>query len=135
MELKATLQGHISGIYKLLVEGDILYSASGDGMLAAWDLKTFEPAPFSVKVGLPIYAAAIQASTMLIGEGHGGIHIIDRKSKKEVRHLKFHEKGVFDILYNPLYNQYYTTGGGGSLAVFDGMISNFKFKFHYLTEN
>ncbi|NEN23789.1 hypothetical protein G3O08_09775 [Cryomorpha ignava] len=120
MELKATLKGHISGIYKLLVEDDLLFSASGDGMLAAWDLKTFESAPFSVKVGLPIYAAAIQNDKMLIGQGHGGIHVIDRESKKEIRHLKFHEKGVFDICYNPVQNHFYSTGGGGSLAVFDG---------------
>lgn len=120
MELKATLKGHISGIYKLLAEGDLLFSASGDGMLAAWDLKTFEPAPFSVKVGLPIYAALIQEKRMLIGQGHGGIHVIDRESKQEIRHLKFHDKGVFDILYNADTNHFYSTGGGGSLAVFDG---------------
>lgn len=120
MELIATLQGHISGIYKLVVENDLLFSASGDGILAAWDLKTFEPAPFSVKVGMPIYSVAIQKNLMLIGQGQGGIHVIDRDTKQEVRHLKYHEKGVFDILYNADTNHYYSTGGGGSLSVFDG---------------
>lgn len=120
MKLKATLQGHTSGIYKLVAEDDILFSASGDGILAGWDLKTFQPSPFSVKVGLPVYSVAVQDARMLIGQGHGGIHVIDRESKKEIRHLKFHEKGVFDICYNPLQNHFYSTGGGGSLSVFDG---------------
>ena len=120
MKLKATLKGHTSGIYKLLVENNTLFSASGDGMLAAWDLNTFEPAPFSVKVGQPIFAAAVRNEIMLVGQSDGGIHIIDRNSKQEIRHLKYHEKGVFDILYNPLHNQYYSSGGGGSMAVFDG---------------
>lgn len=120
MNLKATLQGHTSGIYKLAAEDEILFSASGDGILASWDLKSFEPAPFSIKVGLPIYSAAITQVSILIGQGHGGIHVIDRESKKEIRHLKYHEKGVFDICYNPIQNHFYSTGGGGSLAVFDG---------------
>ena len=120
MKLKATLKGHSSGIYKLLVEGHFLFSASGDGMLAAWDLNTFEPAPFSVKVGLPIFAAAARNEIILIGQGDGGIHIVNRESKQELRHLKYHDKGVFDILYNLHHNHYYSTGGGGSMAVFDG---------------
>ena len=120
MELKATLKGHVSGIYKLIVEDNLLFSASGDGMLAAWDLSTFQPAPFSVKVGLPIYSAAILKNLMLIGQGQGGIHVIDRVTKQEIKHLKYHEKGVFDILYNSESNHFYSTGGGGSLSVFDG---------------
>lgn len=120
MELIGTLKGHISGIYKLVVENDLLYSASGDGMLAAWDLKTFDPAPFSVKVGMPIYSVTILENLMLIGQGQGGIHVIDRETKQEIRHLKYHEKGVFDILYNSESNHFYSTGGGGSLSVFDG---------------
>lgn len=120
MKLKTTLKGHTSGIYKLLVEDKILFSASGDGMVAAWDLTTFEPAPFSIKVGEPVFSMAIHGDIMLVGQANGGIHIIDRKARKEIRHLKYHDKGVFDIAYNPLHNHYYSTGGGGTMAVLDG---------------
>ncbi len=120
MKCIKTLKGHSSGIYKLMAEGDLLYSASGDGMVASWYLQTLEPAPFSIKVGQPVFSLCTAGSHLLIGQQSGGIHVIDRDSKREVRHLKFHEKGVFEILYNPNLNHFYSLGGGGSLAVIDG---------------
>ncbi len=119
MKLVKTLSGHSSGIYKLLAEGNMLYSASGDGIVAAWDISTGEPASFSVKVGQPVFSMHFTKQHILVGQQAGGIHVIDRDGNREKRHLKLHEKGVFDIVYNPRANHYYTTGGGGSLSVVD----------------
>lgn len=119
MKFLKSLTGHIAPIYKLATEDGVLFSGSGDGMVASWDAKLLEPLPFSVKVGLPVYAILVHEDLILIGQGHGGIHVVDRKTKKEIRHLKFHEKGVFDICFNPATGHFYSTGGGGSLAVFD----------------
>lgn len=123
MRFRKTLTGHIAPIYKLVSDGHVLFSGSGDGMVASWDAQTLEPLPFSVKVGLPVYSILIHGDLILIGQGHGGIHVVDRKSKKEIHHLKFHQKGVFDICHNPKTGHYYSTGGEGSLAIFD---ENFK---------
>lgn len=119
MKFLKALSGHIAPIYKLVADSGVLYSGSGDGMVAAWDVETLEPLPFSVKVGLPVYAILVRDNLMLIGQGHGGIHVVNRDTKREERHLKFHEKGVFDIAFNPVTRHYYSTGGGGSLAIFD----------------
>lgn len=119
MKLVKTLSGHSSGIYKLFAEGNTLYSASGDGIVAAWDLTTGEPAAFSIKVGQPVFSMHFSPEYILVGQQAGGIHVIDRKDNREKRHLKLHEKGVFDIVYNPQAHHYYTTGGGGSLSVID----------------
>ncbi len=119
MKFLKSLTGHTAPIYKLAAENGVLFSGSGDGMLASWDSESLKPLPFSVKVGLPVYAILIHGDLILIGQGHGGIHVVDRKTKQEIRHLKFHEKGVFDIGFNAVTGHYYSTGGGGSLAVFD----------------
>lgn len=112
------LQGHASGIYCLTHDDEALISGSGDGILAAWDIDSGENLPRSVKVGEPIFSAYIDNSLMLIGQGEGGIHVINRAEKKELRHLKFHSKGVFNISFNPKTNHFYSMGGGGSMGVF-----------------
>jgi len=113
------LKGHAAGIYLLTYDEDALISGSGDGILASWDIESMQNLPRSVKVGEPIFSAWMDKDLMLIGEDKGGIHVIDRKKKEEIRHLKFHSKGVFDISYNAKTNHFYSLGGGGSLAIFD----------------
>jgi WD40 repeat protein len=118
-EHKKDLVGHASGIYTLTTDGSLLYSGSGDGMLATWDLKTLEPAPFSVNVGKPIYSVAVHGQRIYIGQSNGGIHVVDRAQKKELQHIQIHNNGVFDILINPNDNRLYSAGGEGSIGVFD----------------
>jgi len=113
------LKGHSGGIYFLTHNEDSLVSGSGDGILASWDVESMKNLPRSVKVGEPIFSAWMDDALLLIGQDKGGIHVIDRKENKEIRHLKFHSKGVFDISFNPLTEHFYSLGGGGSLAVFD----------------
>jgi WD40 repeat protein len=119
LKLKKTLTGHASGIYTLVSDGKLLFSGSGDGILAAWDMEKLEPAALSVKVGEPVFSALVLENILLIGQGKGGVHVVDRKSKKEIRHLKYHEKGVFSLLHNPDQKHFYSVGGGGSLAIID----------------
>lgn len=118
LKLEKTLSGHASGIYCLTSAGGLLFSGSGDGMLAAWDIKTLDAAPFSVKVR-SIYAALATEALLFIGQSEGGIHVVDRASRKEIRNLKFHEKGVFDILFHADANHLFSAGGSGGLSVFE----------------
>lgn len=118
-EHKKDMVGHASGVYTLAADSNLLYSGSGDGMLATWDLKTLEPAPFSVNVGKPIYSNAVNGDMIYIGQSNGGLHVVDRTQKKELHHIQIHSNGIFDILINASENRIYTAGGEGSLGVFD----------------
>lgn len=113
------LKGHASGIYFLTHDSGSLISGSGDGVLASWDIESMQNLPRSVKVGEPIFSAWLNEELMLIGQDKGGIHVVDRVKKEEIRHLKFHSKGVFNISFNEKTNHFYSLGGGGSMAVFD----------------
>ena len=97
-------------------------------MVGAWDLKSLAPSPLSIKVGKPVYSLLLHRNIILIGQGTGGIHIIDRENRKELRHLQFHQNGVFDLLYNPCFDHFYSLGGEGGLSVFDG--KDFKQLIH-----
>jgi len=113
------LKGHAAGVYFLTHDSDSLLSGSGDGILASWDVESMENLPRSVKVGEPVFSAWMDEDLLLIGQDKGGIHVIDRKKKEEIKHLKFHSKGVFNISFNQKTNHFYSLGGGGSMAVFD----------------
>lgn len=111
--------GHASGVYTLAADDKLLYSGSGDGMLATWDLNTLEPAPFSVNVGKPIYSVSVHGDRIYIGQSNGGLHVVDRAQKKELQHIQIHNNGIFDILIDSKENRLYTAGGEGSIGVFD----------------
>lgn len=96
-----------------------MYSGSSDGMVAKWDLETGEPLPFSVKIGSPVFSLLPSADFLLIGQHHGGIHVIDLVSKKEMRHLKYHNAGVFALAEIPGEQLFLSAGGEGGLAVTD----------------
>lgn len=113
------LSGHGSGIYSLSANESFLYSGSGDGMLASWDLKTLEPAPFSVNVGSPVYAHLVHNEHLLIGQGKGGVHVVNMAEKKEEKHIQIHSNAVFHLLVNEKRNQLYSAGGDGTLGIFD----------------
>lgn len=113
------LTGHASGIYALSADAQLLYSASGDGMVASWDLETLEPAPFSVKVGMPVYALLKWRDYIFVGQQKGGVHVINLAEKKEEKHIQIHKNGVYHLLINESTNQLYSAGGDGSLGIFD----------------
>ncbi len=121
-----SMRGHAGAIYALGHSDDLLFSGAGDGMLGSWFIDTLEPSPFSVNVGSPIFSVATHGDLVIIGQGKGGIHIVDRKTKKEVRLIEIHQQGVFDLLVDSENNLMYSAGGKGSVGVFD--LDDFRLK-------
>lgn len=119
----ARLSGHSSGIYTISPspEDHIIYTASGDNFVAAWNLETQNADQFSINVGSTIYSLLLlkDKKRLAIGQAHGGIHIIDIAAKKELRHLKVHKKGVFDIQETADGSFIYAAGADGTLSVWN----------------
>ncbi len=115
------LTGHAGPIYTLAFRKDDqrLYSGSSDGIVAAWDLSIMQAASFSIKVGEPVLALSFHGSNMLIGQMAGGIHVIDLEERRELKHLKNHVKGVFDLCTLPERGLHAVAGGDGVLSVID----------------
>lgn len=120
----AQLQAHNAGIYTLSPsrESHIIYTGSGDNFVGAWNLKTKAPDPFSINVGSTVYSILLlkDPNLLAVGQARGGIHLIDIAAKTELKHLKVHTKGVFDICQSADGNTIYAVGADGSLSVWDG---------------
>ena len=117
----AALTGHSGSIYTLLADPEndnLFYSGSGDGTIVRWDLSNFEQATVVAKVSTNIFSLNIIAARnlLLLGQMQGGIHVIDMEQKKEIKHLAYHKKGVFDIkLMNG--DRFLAAGGDGVLSL------------------
>lgn len=118
-----TLDGHSAPVYAgdLDRERGVLYTGGGDGMVGAWDVERHEPDAFSVRVGKAVYAIRHDAAgdRLYVGQAEGGIHVIDRGARAEIRHLKYHEGPVFDLLLHRQKNHLYSAGSEGNLAITD----------------
>ena len=115
------MKGHSSGVYALHagMDSSTLFSGSGDNMVAEWSLVERKPQRFSVNVGTTVYSVLYipERDLLLIGQMKGGIHVIDMKARKEIHHLKAHERGVYHLAYHPEEGHFYAAGGDGNLTV------------------
>lgn len=111
---------HAAGIYALATDGTTLYSGSADKHVAGWDLHTGRPSGFAVRMQQAVYSVGHlpESNTLLVGNAHGGFHVIDLNAKREVRLLQVHKKGVFDFCRLP-EGRLAVIGGEGSLSVWD----------------
>lgn len=120
-ELDKVLQGHSAAVYCLYYEKQIkrLFSGSADQMVGAWDIENMEADPFSVRIEQAVFSIEKTADHLLVGQGAGGVHVIDERSKREIRHLKYHNRPIFQILSHPSKPYLYFLGGDGILSIVD----------------
>ncbi len=121
MKSKFHLQrsGHSSAVYCLETDYEMgrIYSGSADRMVGSWRTDNFEPDSFSINVGSPVYSILKSGHILYVGQSEGGIHVLDLQGKKEIRHLKFHNRPIFQIIENELHKQIYSLGGDGNLSI------------------
>lgn len=119
----AQLSGHAMGVYVLAPgnKPETVFSGAGDKFVAEWNLQTLQPEKFSVKMEQTVYALCHirEQHLLLIGDAAGGLHVINLAEKKELRHLVAHQKGLFDIRFNPSNGHVYTLGGDGVFSVWE----------------
>lgn len=126
--LHARFSGHQGSIYSIIYADspNTFYSAGGDKMVVQWNLNNPEEGVLIAKADDVIYSLCLIkiSSILLIGQAQGGVHIVDLKTKKEMRLLKLHSAPVFSIIIDPSNNYIFTLGGDGVLHILD--IENFK---------
>jgi len=117
----ATLKGHTGSVYALAndASGNFFYSGCGNGMVIRWNVGNLPDGTLSARIQGNIFSlhALEESSLLLIGQMQGGIHVIDLQEKKELRHLAYHQKGVYDIQRNSERNRIFSAGGDGKISV------------------
>ncbi len=101
IEKIGTFSGHRDCVYTLLHPylENYFFSASGDGMVVKWHFDQPETGELFAKFPNSVYAMSATAdkSKILIGQNFEGIHLIDVKTKIELKSLKITESYIFDI--------------------------------------
>lgn len=117
----AKLTGHGGPVYQVIQgpEPHLIFTCSGDRVVAQWDLKKLEAAPFVAKFPAIVYSLCFikELKLLLAGTSAGAIHVIDLDQKKEIKILQHHTGPVFDIQYSYNYNSFYSAGGDGQFSV------------------
>ena len=119
-EKVAHLQGHASAVYALAegLKENLFFSGGSDKIVAEWNLETFVPEDFAIKLEAPAYSFVYvkEKEIILVGNGSGGIHIIDLIQKKEIKLLQHHSGPVFDLKYSIVNNAFYAASADGSIS-------------------
>lgn len=110
-------KGHSAAVYTMIKDGSLLLTGSADRMVGAWNTDSLETDKFSVNVGAPVFSLLKLGDLLFIGQGEGGIHLVDMASKKEIRHLKYHVRPVFDMILDRDKGRLYSLGGEGNLSI------------------
>ncbi|MEZ4722471.1 MAG: hypothetical protein R2813_11420 [Flavobacteriales bacterium] len=117
-----TYQAHSGSLYAL-AEGrtnGTFFSGGADKVVAEWSLAKAEPNEFAIRTDHTIYSLLnLHSQTLLIGTIVGGIHVIDLVEKREVRHLKLHDKGIFYFVSLREKQQVIACSADGSISVWN----------------
>ncbi|TAH41808.1 MAG: WD40 repeat domain-containing protein [Bacteroidetes bacterium] len=121
VDLLHTFTGHDGPVYALEHANDSenFFSGSGDKLVSSWNLDPAIPPTALINVGAIVYSVCNvpEKNIILIGESNGGLHVVDRVEKKEVRFINHHQGGIFDIKYSLENRHVYTGSADGSFAV------------------
>lgn len=100
VELQWALKAHAGPLYALSPgrSESSIFSGGADNVVAEWNLDTGKTNAFAIRTDHTIYSLLHLGSQLVVGTINGGMHVIDLNERKELRHLKFHDKGIFHLL-------------------------------------
>jgi len=114
-----SLDGHQDCVYSLERSGirNVFYSASGDGMVVAWDLNNPENGSSLIKMKNSVYAlhCITEDNMLLAGQNFEGLHLVDLNARKEIGSLKISNAQIFDIKSHQ--NKIFVGSADGTLYV------------------
>jgi len=118
---KTVLKGHAASVYCLFIDtaSSRILSGGADNMLGAWKADELVPDGFSIKLNASVFSIYKSDDLLFLGQASGGVHIFDLSLKREIRHLKYHTRPVFDIVAHDTIPVFYFLGGDGVLSIVD----------------
>lgn len=118
-----TYKGHLHSVYALhpSLNPKHFYSGGGDRNVVEWEINNPESGKIVAKSTSTIYSISkIQdQGLLLIGQGLGGLHVIDVELKKEIHYLKLHESGIFNLKFDKNLHRCFASSADGSISVWD----------------
>lgn len=117
-----TLKAHNGALYAIAPgrSKGTLFSGGADNVVAEWSLESGKTNAFAIRTEQTIYGLLnLDREHLVIGTITGNMHVIDLQERKEVRLLKFHEKGIFHLAFNPVTGHVTAASADGSLSIWN----------------
>lgn len=119
--MKYRLNGHIGSVYALapgLLSGEF-YSGAGDRIVASWKEQSQDDGHLVIRAADAVYALLPipEHNKLWVGQGLGGIHVIDIREKEELRLLQPHNSVIFDLKYHTASGDVFGAGADGLLSI------------------
>jgi WD40 repeat protein len=96
-----TFSGHRDSVYTIISDHTAhgFYSAGGDGFVIHWDLNKPDLGKLVARVGVSVYAMALNRAdnTVWIGQNYEGIQVLDSINNKIEKTSKITTAAIFDI--------------------------------------
>jgi len=133
VEKIGTYTGHKDCIYGLLegLSPQQFFSSGADGLVVAWDMEHPNQGELVAKVTNSVYAMALDLSSqrLWIGQNFQGVHLIDCKTRKELRSAAVTDSYIFSMLHRD--GLLYCACGDGAVVVLEdtqlGVVARMKF--------
>lgn len=117
---KLTLEGHKGPVYDLLpLDETTFLSAGSDRLAVKWNNLNSDDGIVVAQSSESIYSFHIikELNLLLIGQGSGGIHVVNLSTGKEERLLQLHTAPVFKVKSFPGLPYIFSLGGEGVLHI------------------
>lgn len=124
MKLLKKIAEHSGAVYALSYhpELNILWSGGADKVVASWDLNDFSNTPLSIKTQSAILnLCQLDPQHLFIGLFNGHFHIIDVLTKKELKHITFHKKGIFSSAVSHQHHKLIVGSGDGVVSIWNSL--------------
>ncbi len=122
--------GHSGAIYSLAINRDtgIVYSGSGDGMVASWDAVSGQQIKAIAKNDSPVFSLYFNAENhhIYIGDQNGYLHVINTITNALLSSSKIHELGLYCSVFHAASNSIFTGGGDGLINKLDADLFHLK---------
>ncbi len=115
------LTGHNASIYCLSAyDNKSFLSAAGDGWIVKWNIEDGDHGQLLASVNGNIFSMLYlhDFNWTLTGNIYGDIYWIDLKSKKTIKAVKHHKKGIFALIRHES-DKIISLGGEGALSIWD----------------
>lgn len=101
-ERTGLFSGHRGGVYALApdAEAHSFLSTGSDGRVVRWDLRSPDAGLQLAAVSAPVFSMHHdrERGWLFLGDGNGGLHLIDLRARAELHLVKAHQQGIFHIV-------------------------------------
>lgn len=115
------IRGHSAPVYACTYLNGLLYSTAGDRFVVAWNSKTGQQEPFTLKLETPAYCLSNipEKNRLLIGCANGNFIVVDTVSRKLIREHNFFGHALFSSVYYPEQDWVIAGDAEGNLLLMD----------------